>query len=239
MALIRNLRNFEEAKVGHRVLRAVAERIEDPEAVAASKQLPIRFYSAWAAIDSMRFGPALEQALEQSLGAVPALPGRTLILVDVSGSMGGRWSGRSAVQWWQIAALFGTALATRAEDAEVYAYSAAAHRMKLKPTTSVLRAIPRYVKWAGAMGGTRTLTVLTDKYDGHDRVVIVTDEQAFSSEADPGKIPVPIYTFNVVGYRAGHLPSGTRGRYTFGGLNDAAFTLLPALEALRDEAWPF
>jgi hypothetical protein len=239
MALLRNLRNFEEAKVGRGVLKAVADRIEDPEAVAASKQLPIRFYSAWAATDSMRFGPALEQALELSLGSVPALPGRTLILVDVSGSMGGQWSRSSAVRWWQIAALFGTALATRAEDAEVYAYSGAAHRMKLKPTTSVLRAIPRFVKWDGAMGGTRTLTVLADRYDGHDRVVIVTDEQAFTSEADPGKIPVPIYTFNVVGYRAGHLPSGKRGRYTFGGLNDAAFTMLPALEALRDEAWPF
>ena len=73
----------------------------------------------------------------------------------------------------------------------------------------------------------------------HDRVVIVTDEQAFASPVDAGRIPVPIYTFNVAGYRAGHLPAGQHGRYTFGGLTDAAFAMLPALEGLRDGGWPF
>lgn len=239
MALLRNLRNLEEAKVRASVLDAVADRLADPEEVAQSRQLPIRFYSAWAATDSVRFGPALERALELSLGTVPALPGRTLVLVDVSGSMEYGWSGRSRIQWWQIAALFGTALAARAEDAEVFAYSDRAHRIRVTPTTSVLRAIPTFMDWRGAGGGTQTMDVLAATYRGHDRVVIVTDEQAFPSEVDPGRIRVPIYTFNVVGYRAGHMPSGRKGRYTFGGLSDAAFALLPALEALRDETWPF
>jgi hypothetical protein len=239
MALLRNLRNLEEAKVRASVLDGVAARLADPDEVARSRQLPIRFYSAWAAIDSVRFGPALERALELSLASVPALPGRTLVLVDVSGSMNHGWSGRSRVRWWQIAALFGAALAARAEDAEVFAYSNRAHRVRVTPTTSVLRIIPAFMDWRGAGGGTQTMDVLAATYDGHDRVVIVTDEQAFPSEADPGRIRVPVYTFNVVGYRAGHLPSGRKGRYTFGGLSDAAFALLPALEALRDETWPF
>jgi TROVE domain-containing protein len=239
MALIRNLRNFEEAGVPATVLDRVAARLGDPEEVARSRQLPIRFYSAWAAIGSVRFGPALEQALDLSMERVPSLPGRTLVLVDVSGSMNQPASARSTVRWWQVAALFGTALAKRAEDADVFAYSNIANRMPVKPTTSVLRAIPEFMAWKGAGGGTQTIDVLVGTYHGHDRVVIVTDEQAFASAADPARIPVPIYTFNVVGYRAGHLPSGQHGRYTFGGLTDAAFTMLPILEGLRDGAWPF
>ena len=239
MALLRNLRNFEEAGVRSKVLDRVAERLADPDEVARSRQLPIRFYSAWGALDSMRFGPALERALELSLQRVPSLPGRTLVLVDASGSMKTPMSARSAVEWWQVAALFGLALAKRAEKADVFAYSNERHAIPLKRSTSILRTIPSFMKWRGAGGGTRTLDVLASAYDRHDRVVIVTDEQAFSSERDPGKIAAPIYTFNVVGYRAGHLPSGRHGRYTFGGLSDAAFTMLPALDALRDGAWPF
>jgi TROVE domain len=239
MALLRNLRNLEEAKVGRKVLQRLADRLADPEEVARSRQLPIRFYSAWAASDSVTFGPALEAALEQSMARVPSLPGRTLVLVDVSGSMNSTWSGRSKVRWWQVAALFGSALALRAEEADVFAYSNDPRRLTVGRSTSVLRAIPKFMGWPGAGQGTRTMDVLAATYDGHDRVVVVTDEQAFASEKDPGTIRAPIYTFNVVGYRVGHLPSGAFGRYTFGGLNDAAFTLLPVLEGLKDGAWPF
>lgn len=36
---------------------------------------------------SLRWGHALDKALQASLGNLPALPGRTLILVDTSASM--------------------------------------------------------------------------------------------------------------------------------------------------------
>src|SRR5262249_18598012 len=160
--------------------------------------------------------------------------GRTLILVDVSGSMNLAWSSRSAVRWWQVAALFGSALARRAEKADVFAYSNKARRIRGGPSTSVLRAIPQFMGGPGAGCRTQTMDVLGEKFARHDRVVILTDEQAFGSRVDTGRIPVPIYTFNVVGYRAGHLPAGQRGRYTFGGLTDAAFTMLPVLEGLKD-----
>ena len=239
MALLRNLRNFEEAGVRAVILDGVAARLADPDRVDRSRQLPIRFYSAWAASDSVRFGHALETALARSLERVPPLTGRTLVLVDVSGSMNAAWSTRSTVRWWQIAALFGSALAVRAEDADVFAYSESAHRVRIGRTASVLRLVPRFMRWFGAGRGTMTMDVLARTYAGHDRVVIVTDEQAFASPVDAGRIPVPIYTFNVAGYRAGHLAAGQHGRFTFGGLNDAAFAMLPALERLQEGGWPF
>ena len=52
-----------------------------------ARQFPIRFLSAFKEAPSLRWAWPLEQALQHSLANVPQLPGRTLVLVDVSGSM--------------------------------------------------------------------------------------------------------------------------------------------------------
>ncbi|GAA3439101.1 hypothetical protein [Kutzneria kofuensis] len=65
----------------------------------------------------------------------------------------------------------------------------------------------------------------------------MTDEQ-HSGRTLPGKaVPrdVPVYTWNLAGYEFGH----TEGRFTFGGLSDAAFGMVPLLEAGEREVWPF
>lgn len=90
-------------------------------------------------------------------------------------------------------------------------------------------------------GGTDTPAALRATFQGHDRVVITTDEQAGSRDSVDGAIPaqVPMYTWNLAGYRPGHAPSGGRGRHTFGGLTDQAFRMIPLLEAGVDDAWPW
>ena len=81
-------------------------------------------------------------------------------------------------------------------------------------------------------------------YRKHDRVVIVTDEQVWGGYrgAEPTSwvpVGVPVYTWNLAGYRHGHAPSGGADRHTFGGLSDAAFRMIPLLEAARSADWPF
>ena len=89
-------------------------------------------------------------------------------------------------------------------------------------------------------GGTDTVDAVRRHFAGHDRVVILTDEQAARGDVDTA-LParVPLFTWNLAGYRHGHAPSGTRNRYTFGGLTDVGFRLIPLLEAGRDAHWPF
>ena len=48
-----------------------------------------------------------------------------------------------------------------------------------------------------------------------------------------------MYTWNLAGYQAGHAPSGGRNRHAFGGLTDAAFRMIPALEAGASARWPW
>ncbi|SHN47994.1 TROVE domain-containing protein [Cryptosporangium aurantiacum] len=237
MALLRNLRNFDEAGVPDEAAAQVAARLADPAQVAKSRQLPMRFLSAYRAAPSLRWGKALESALAASLANVPALPGRTLVLVDRSGSMFDRMSARSELTRADAAALFGSALAVRAENPTLVEFGTRSREVRLPRGTSVLRMLERF----GDLGGTNTASAVGKHYRKHDRVVIVTDEQVWGGRygAEPTSVVppnVPVYTWNLAGYRYGHGPSGVANRHTFGGLSDAAFRMLPLLEA---STWPF
>jgi hypothetical protein len=240
MALIRNLRNFDEAGVSDEVAARVAARIADPAEVAKSRQFPFRYLAAYRHAPSLRWSYPLEQALGHSLANVPALPGRTLVLVDRSGSMFySRMSDRSELTCADAAAVFGTALALRAGKADLVEFGSTNRPVPFRRGESVLKILGRF----GNLGGTDTTEAVRQHYQGHDRVLIVTDEQyAHSHHGDPTEqVPadVPVYTWNLAGHRAGHGPSGTANRHTFGGLTDAAFRMVPLLEAGRDADWPW
>ncbi|MBB5931232.1 TROVE domain-containing protein [Streptomyces echinatus] len=240
MALVRNLRNFDEAGVSDEVAAQVAARISDPEQVRRSRQFPFRYLAAYQHAPSLRWSYPLEQALGHSLANVPALPGRTLILVDRSGSMfWSKVSARSQLSRADAAAVFGTALALRAADADLVQFGSTSDTVRFRTGESVLKVLERF----GDLGGTDTTEAVRRHYRRHDRVLIVTDEQ-YSPHRHGGptaQVPdhVPVYTWNLEGYRAGHGPSGTGNRHTFGGLTDAAFRMVALLESGRDGRWPW
>ncbi|WP_377273945.1 TROVE domain-containing protein [Peterkaempfera sp. SMS 1(5)a] len=239
MALVRNLRNFDESGVSDTVAAQVAARISDPAEVARSRQFPFRYLAAYKHAPSLRWGHALETALGHSLANVPALPGRTLVLVDRSGSMFGGISQQTQLNRADSAAIFGAAVAKRAQSVDLVEFGTSSRPVSLRGGESVLRVLERF----GNLGGTNTTEAVRRHYRGHDRVLIVTDEQAsYSHSGDPtAQVPqnVPVYTWNLAGYRAGHGPSGSGNRHTFGGLTDHAFRMVPLLEAGRNAAWPW
>ncbi|MEU9470403.1 TROVE domain-containing protein [Streptomyces avermitilis] len=254
MALARNLRNFDEAGVSDEVAAQVAAKFADPEQVARSRQLPMRFYSAFNAAPSLRWGHALEKALTASLANIPQLGGRTLILVDTSSSMHEAFSKDGSLMRWDAAALFGIALGRRCANADVVSFSSARYYMndapgaktKTFPLTAGGSLLGDVKKWRDGGwflgGGTDTAAALRQEFRGHDRVVIVTDEQAGHDRVELDQsIPqsTPMYTWNLAGYQAGHAPSSRGQRHTFGGLTDAAFRMVPLLEAGRDATWPW
>ncbi|MFV2179456.1 TROVE domain-containing protein [Actinomadura sp. LOL_016] len=240
-ALVRNLRNFDQAGVSDEVAALVAGKIGDREVIARSRMFPFRFLAAYQAVPSLRWAWPLEQSLNHSLANVPALAGRTLILVDRSGSMFGRVSERSGLNRGDSAAIFGTALALRAENADLVEFGTRHRPVDVRPGESLLSVLKRF----GNLGGTNTAEAVRGNFRRHDRVVIVTDEQAYGGHygADPtAQVPadVPVYTWNLAGYEHGHGPSGTGNRHVFGGLSDAAFGMIPLLEAARGSVgWPW
>lgn len=240
MALLRNLRNFDQAGVSDEVAEQVAARLSDPEQVARSKQFPFRFYAAHNAVGSLRWGHALEKALKASLANVPELGGRTLVLVDQSPSM---WPGYGVPQQNRdiinadLARLFGSAIALRAAYATLIGYGSS-HEVPFGRGDAVLQVMSRFRQ----INATDTFGAIARHYAGHDRVVIVTDEQnqpgQYRSIDDVLPKHVPAYVWNIGGYEVGSTAAGPN-RHTFGGLTDAAFRMVPLLEAGRDAAWPW
>lgn len=249
MALLRNLRNFDEAGISKATIEYIKKVLGSEEAVAKSRQFPMRFLSAWKAVNSMHWGPVLEEALELSLSNVPGFSGRTLVLWDCSGSMRGGYSNRGSVERWESAGIFALTMAKRSEQADLYAYSY--NPLPIDHRGSVLRTLlevggrDRTHHTYGSRdnqlwGGTDTFGSLHKTFKGHDRVVIVTDEQAHPGYDSDflSRIPL-IYTFNIAGYRSAQMPQGFTGRYAFGGLSDSAFKAIDAIESASGDNWPF
>lgn len=256
MALARNLRNFDEAGVSDQVAEQVAARIGDPAEVARSRMFPFRFWAAYKHAPSLRWAHALEKALTASLSNVPALTGRTLILVDRSPSMfpGYHFStaNKSDIPLAEQAAVFGAALALRAADPTLVEFGMRSNPVPVPKGGSVLRLIEKFTM----IDGTDIPSAVKQHYAGHDRVVIVTDEQS-----RPGWLPsnayghwggmpetqiddlipknVPVYLWNMAGYKAGAMPSGSGNRHSMGGLTDSAFRMIPLLDSGRSAAWPW
>ena len=254
MALLRNLRNFDQAGVSDDVAATVAARIADPVEVAGSHQFPMRFLSSYRAAPSLRWSWALEQAITASLVNVPTLSGRTLVLIDTSGSMAARFSQDGTLMRWDAAALFGIALGARCAHADIVSFSSGYYGrtpsmpfpsmpFPAVPGESLLTALQRWQEGGYFLhGGTDTAGAVQRhlRPEFHDRVVILTDEQAGGMDVDLA-VPrsVPLYTWNLAGYRYGHAPAGTRNRHTFGGLTDVAFRMIPLIEGGRAARWPW
>lgn len=239
MALLRNLRNFDEAGIPGELAERIAAKLTDPGEVARSRQLPFRFYSAYLA--SRRWRQALEQALTLASANVPAFPGRTLVLVDTSASMtGGSISARSTITPAQAATLFGVILAARGDRVDLHGFADGVFRHEVR-RASVLKEAERFCRRFGEVGhGTRIAESVRATYKGHDRVVILSDMQTMGGDVTrAAPADVPIYGYNLQGYRYAAMPTSRANRHEFGGFSDAAFRMIPLLEAGASAAWPW
>lgn len=241
-ALLKNLRNFEQAGISDAAVAQVTGILTGPERVAKSGQFPMRFLVAYRNC-GLRWAWPLEQALNLSLSNLPRLRGRTLVLTDRSGSM---WMGsalqddkRSGLPRAETAAVFAAALALAAEDATLVEFGTTSREVSFRRGDSVLRLMDRF---SGNMGSTETSEAVRRHFRNHDRLVIVTDEQASRSGhgVPTSQVPerVPVYTWSLGGYAAGHGPSGPN-RHTFGGLSDASFKMISLIEQGKEAHWPW
>lgn len=265
MALLRNLRNFDQAGVSDQVAEQVAKKLADPDQVARSRQLPMRFLSAYQNAPSLRWSWPLEQALNHCLVNVPQLSGRTLILVDTSGSMNNLFAPRGTLKRWDVASLFGITLGQRANGATVVSFSRTSRTFLPPGECTGGSVLSQWKRWRdegfNLDSGTDTVLALRRHFQGHDRVIIVTDEQAsggydafgrhrrYGSALDPGRyltevnsvVPafVPLHVINVAGYEKGMVPSGSDNRHVYGGLSDSMFKLIPTVEVGVSGHWPW
>lgn len=267
MAILRNLRNFDKAPITDSLASKVANRISSKEQVEKSRQFPFRFLSAYLnAQGTFRWAQSLEAALKYSLPNIPELPGRTLILIDTSGSMGNMLSSHEERKLKpgqapperprrvEAAALFALATAQRnAGNVDVYCFADGQLKVDGVEEKPLLRGMEVIRDSIGRVGhGTQIEAAVRATYASQDRVLIFTDEQTFGTVSAysfmrqhignvASAVPahVPVYAFNLAGYEFGSMPAGQANRYELGGLTDATFKMIKQLEDGRDGKWPW
>lgn len=243
MALMRNLRNFDEAGVSDQAAQIVAAKLADPAEVERARVLPMRFLSAYNAAPSLRWAWPLEQGLQASLANIPEMDGHTLIMVDTSGSMGAPFSRDGSLHRWDAAALFGLAVAQRCEAATVMSFSTSTREFRAKRGESLLSQLKRWKSGGYFIGaGTSTEACLRASLrPEHTRVLVLTDEMngGWGGGRPESAVParVPMYTYNLAGYRVGH--GGGVNRVRLAGLSDAMFQVMSLTESALSAGWPW
>jgi 60 kDa SS-A/Ro ribonucleoprotein len=188
LALLRNLRNMKDANVAEdAVLSALA-------AMKTERVLPFRFLAA------ARYAPQweepLEQAMYRSVGGREKLAGRTVLLVDVSGSMNAPLSRRA--EMLRTDAAYGLAVLLReiAEKVSIYTFS---DNLKQVPNRRGF-ALRDALDTSQAHGGTNLGLALDRIDERYERIIVISDEQSRDRVAGPrGKG----YMINVASYRNG------------------------------------
>jgi len=190
LALLRNLRNMLEAGVDEPlVLNALRE-------MSAARVLPFRFLAA--ARHAPRWEEALEQAMLKSLASADKLPGRTIALVDVSGSMTAPLSRRSEMQ--RTDAAYGLAVLLRevGREVAVFSFSDSLVEVPARRGFALRDAIDTSQRHNGTYLGKAVEEL--NRREKYDRLIVVTDEQAHDT------VPAPHgkgYVINVASYKNG------------------------------------
>jgi 60 kDa SS-A/Ro ribonucleoprotein len=182
MALLRNLRGMNEAGVDEALVRAalLARR-------GADRVLPFRYLTA--AKHAPRYEDVLEEAMFAAISDGPKLAGKTIVIVDNSGSMQAKLSGKSDMTRLDAAHALTAVLREQCERAVVYVTAgddgARKHATMAVPTArrgfGLISELDIHKTSRKIGGGGIFLKQVIDHVRGvetnADRIVVITDEQ--------------------------------------------------------------
>jgi hypothetical protein len=238
MALLRNLRNIEQT--GDEMLIDLAcKALGVEKAIRNSKVLPFRFETAMGEIRNRKLIMALSHAEEIALANVPHLDGRTAVVVDVSGSM---WTpvGKSRTMTCNVlAALFAAAL-YKSNDCDVMTFDTRARYVSLNPTDSLSTISDKIARSGG--GGTDFRAIFETLSEAYDRIIILSDMQAWVGYHAPQKelkayrrkygSDPHVYSFDLAGYGTMQFPE--QKVYALAGFSEKVFDVMALLEQDRN-----
>jgi 60 kDa SS-A/Ro ribonucleoprotein len=263
-ALLKNLRNIAE-QADILTLAAAGELLYDERLIRKSRVLPFRYATALEAIkgasidtDAKRYLlGCIGKALDTALANVPDLPGKTLIAVDVSGSMTqtGYHGGESKGALIDQASLFAAALYKKT-TADLMLFDSTARFHVLDPGDTTL-SLAGQIKSKATSGGTNFHSIFQESHRAYDRIIILSDMQAWIGLGDIrlGGMSYPtyngsnpkasyrdyvmrtkadphIYSIDLAGHGTSQFPESRV--YALAGFSDKLFDLMKLLEEDRN-----
>jgi hypothetical protein len=190
LAFLRNMRNMKEAGISQELITGYAS------AVDISRVLPFRFIAAARAV------PAWENIIEpmmlRACEGREKMPGRTAVLLDVSGSMDELISSKSDIR--RIDAACGVAILLRelCESVEIYTFSEGVVQCPPRRGFALRDAVVGSQPHGGTYLGNAVDLINRDRE--YDRLIVLTDEQSRDSVPSPKALG---YVINVAGNKNG------------------------------------
>jgi 60 kDa SS-A/Ro ribonucleoprotein len=201
-ALLRNLRNI--IAQAPAMVEVAAAQLVDTAAIAQSLVLPFRYLTAYDELNKLpstyeqrTLIVALNQAVELSLVNVPRFAGRTLVVLDVSGSMG-HGEGLPA----KVGGLF-TAVLVKSNNADLITFAEYARYQQVDPLLSTI-GLSQQLRFTG--GGTNFASAFEAAKAGYDRVILLSDMQGWMVTPGYNATSSPVPAFNDYCARTGTKP---------------------------------
>jgi len=231
-ALLRNLRNI--MAQAPEILDKAIEMLIDERLIRKSLVLPFRFQTAITEIKQSSTEGArkvltgLAKAMDISMVNVPVFDGKTLVVLDESGSMNGKPM--------DIGSIFAAAL-YKANDADLLMFSERARFALTNPIDSVA-SIAEAIKNSMRSGGTNFHCIFQVITKPYDRIIILSDMQGWIGYTSPvaefalyknrANCNPFVYSFDLNGYGDMQFPEQTV--FCIAGFSEKIFDIMALLE---------
>lgn len=242
MALLRNLRNIAEQAPD--LTPSVVSRLTDKNAITKSLVLPFRFVTAIEEIQKTNLENknalvrALNKAIDLSLANVPRFEGKTLLVLDDSGSMTSMGYGSKLVPI-KVGAMFAAAL-YKSNDADLMCFSDGARYVRANPDDTTMTIAEQLIRGAKA-GGTNFHAIFEAAGRAYDRIIILSDMQGWVGSYAPTQSYTAykqrtnanpyIYSMDLAGY--GTMQFLENQVFALAGFSEKVFDLMKLLETDR------
>ena len=192
LAFLRNLRNMVQAGVDEDLIRAYATTLN------VDKVLPFRYIAAARIVP--QFEDMLERMMFKSLDTADKLSGKTVLLVDISGSMfGTKISAKSDLDRFDAATALAILCASVCEQVEIYTFSTQVVRVAPRTGFALKDALLASQQPGGTHLGSAIKSVKANSK--FDRMIVISDEESQDSVGSPGVDKA--YILNVASYKNG------------------------------------
>ncbi len=254
MALLRNLRNIIQANVSGEHMEKVCNYLNSEKAVRDSKQLPIRFLSAYRELKDTNSVytnmvlNALEDAVTVSSANIKGFDVNTKVVMacDVSGSMQKPISEKSKVLLYDVGLMLAMLLQSRSKAAMTGMFGDT-WKMISMPNRNILSNVNEFYKREGEVGystnGYKVIEDLVKRKEAVDKVMMFTDCQMWSNNPSTnGDIQASwkaykkiapqakLYLFDLAGYGNTPLSIQRDDVFLIAGWSDKVFDVLEAIE---------
>lgn len=229
LALVRNLAKIERAGIMKDVRATIVAKLMSPT-LARAKIFPFQMLTAMEHVTDAEVRDALRIAMETCLAGAETIAGKTLVALDVSGSM-------SQGNLLEKAAIFAIATARRAPGSAMILFNEHARDFPVSRVDSVMTQAESVPAGGGTDHGA-IVGWLQKRGERFDNVVVVTDEQQERGDPFCDKVEQwrgsklgkgsKFFMVNLAGYsnRGALLPAAPGNFSAFGALTESTIAFL-------------